>query len=254
MGYLGNYSCKPALLLVGFSATAHKSNLKILRAVCHRPTNIYYHLRAFTIVLPTSPTPTSGQRLRTSASVCYRLPASPSLVLSRYHFIRQTQLLSTQPALNTARSQHRIATTTTITVDSSLEAGLQFDTIHDLKNYFLSIKDQLPTSVKPFHFTAKSPVFDIHTYVNATGGGTYIAVFEYDGKKLRVALSLFGIQGLGFGDGKDRIKEWSRFLKSTIEACIDCVAGSYDPEKLGEILKKDALALNVYAAYSCTKL
>jgi hypothetical protein len=48
-------------------------------------------------------------------------------------------------------------------------------------------------------------------------------------------------------EGKNRVKEWSRFLKSIIEACIDCVAGSHDPEKLGEIWKKDGLALNKYA-------
>jgi hypothetical protein len=83
-----------------------------------------------------------------------------------------------------------MAASTTIEVNSSLGRDLKFGTIHDLKNYFLSIKDQLPTSVENFDFIAKSPVFEIHTFVNATGGGSYTTLFEYDEKKLTVAFSV----------------------------------------------------------------
>ena len=61
-----------------------------------------------------------------------------------------------------------MAAITTIEVNSSLRRNLKFSTIHDLKNYFLSIKDQLPTSVKDFNFIARSPVFEIHTFVTVT--------------------------------------------------------------------------------------
>ena len=132
-----------------------------------------------------------------------------------------------------------------IRVHSSLpEEYVYLDTINDLKNYFLSIQDQLPTSLETFQFITKSPVFDIRIFINTTSGGSYIAVFKYAGKKLCVKFALYSLQG----------KEWSDFLKASIESCIDCVADSGNPEKLGETWKKDALALNKYTAYSCTNL
>ena len=70
-------------------------------------------------------------------------------------------------------------------------------------------------------------------------------------KKLMVELGLYSIT---VGGGDRLVKEWSGFLKSRLESCIECVTGSGDPEKLGETLKKKALALNNYASYSCTDL
>jgi hypothetical protein len=128
------------------------------------------------------------------------------------------------------------------------EVALNF-TIPDLEKYFLSIKDQLPTRVQSFQFIAKSPVFEIRTLINATSGGSHSLTFKYAGKELKVALSLYKV-----GGGEKLVKEWSGFLKSSLESCVDCVTGSDDPEKLGETLRKDALALNNYASYSCTDL
>lgn len=78
--------------------------------------------------------------------------------------------------------------------------------------------------------------------VDGTSGGTHRATFKYAEKVLKDTLSLYPVNN----------KEWNKFLKSSIESCISCVTGNGDPEKLGETLKEDVLALNNYAYYFCT--
>jgi hypothetical protein len=134
-----------------------------------------------------------------------------------------------------------------LTNKEAREVALNF-TIPDIEKHFLSIKDQLPTSYQNFQFIAKSPMFDICTFVNATSSGNHLLTFKYAEKGLKVALSLHKVK---VGGGEKLVKEWSGFLKSSLEFGVDYITGSDDPEKLGETLRKDALALNNYASYSC---
>jgi len=95
-----------------------------------------------------------------------------------------------------------------ITVHSSLGPAIGFDTINDVKNYFLSIKYQLPSGAESFDFIAKSHVFDICTFTNTKFGGSYfcLASFDYAGEKPRIQFSLYSLQG----------EQWSEFLKQVL--------------------------------------
>lgn len=123
------------------------------------------------------------------------------------------------------------------------EVALNFS-ITDIKRYFSSIKDQLPTGKKSFGIGVWSPVFDIRAIVNGTSWGSYTGIFKYAGKSLDGSFSLAQI--------KDKV--WKDFLKSSMESCIDCVAKSGDPEKLGQTFREKALVLNKHARYSCVPL